>query len=157
VKEMFAGFLSQFNNELKGSGQISSSLADVIANSSKSLISDFQSIGSNITSYYNSLGINISIGGFEKYLDFDGDGLVGANDMDNFDNVVFNSITVTGSLDSIYYSNEVRLTNITGNTFLITKTPSNTYSFGYLSINELQQNYLANPIFIILKRMIRLR
>jgi|SRR5690554_586114 len=145
-------FLAKFIDDFKTDGIVSNSdiVRDISANS-QNLFGKIETIKENITSRYTDLGQTITIGNFEYYIDLDGDGLVGADDNNNTDDIVFTSLENATEIDELYFSNEVTLSNITGNLNLSVYAYDD--EFGYLAqggaITEEDYNNLINDIGII--------
>lgn len=107
---------AKFIDDFKTDGIIQNTeITDDISSRSKKLYRNIQSVKQRIRSLYASYSYHITVGNFEYYIDIDGDGLVGDDDIDNVNNIIFTPIKNASEVNKLYFSNEVTLSGITGN------------------------------------------
>ena len=107
---------AKFIDDFKTDGIIQNTeITDDISSRSKKLYRNIQSVKQRIRSLYASYSYHITVGNFEYYIDIDGDGLVGDDDVDNVNNIIFKPIINASAVNKLYFSNEVTLSGITGN------------------------------------------
>lgn len=112
-------YLAKFSNDISTDGVLTNSdLKETLVLSTKALQYSVEHIKRNIEAKYASLNVSVSADEFSSYLDYDNDGLVGSEDIDNVDNIDFGNIQNAEVANQLYFSNEVTLDNITGNVSL---------------------------------------